>query len=182
MDLVSWAEEEARRRLEPLGSRWEHVRAVGARAREVAGVLEPQDREVLVAAALLHDIGYDANLKDTGFHPVDGARWLVSEGHARLAGLVAHHSRACYEAEERGLRAALDEFPDEASPVSDTLAYCDLTTGPRGQRITAVERIRDMQQRYGAESLVSRAVRAASADLLAMVERTERRLEGETAS
>jgi hypothetical protein len=67
---------------------------------------------------------------------------------------------------------------DEAAVVSDALTYCDLTTGPRGQRITATERIRDMQERYGAESLVSRAVRAASADLLAMVERTERRLEG----
>jgi predicted hydrolase (HD superfamily) len=178
MDLVSWAEGEAQRRLEPLGRRWEHVRAVGARAREVAGILEPQDHELLVAAALLHDIGYDPELEDTGFHPIDGARWIASEGHPRLAGLVAHHSRALYEAEERGLREALDEFPDEASPVSDALAYCDLTTGPRGQRITAVERMRDMEQRYGAESLVSRAVRAASADLLAMVERTESRLQG----
>ena len=140
-------------------------------------MLEPPDRDVLVAAALLHDIVYDPELVDAGFHPVDGARWLASEGHARLAGLVAHHSRSSYEADELGLRAALDEFRDEASPVSDTLAYCDLTTGPQGQRFTAVERIRDIEQRYGAESIVARAVRAASADLLAMVERTERRLD-----
>lgn len=177
MDLVAWAEGEARRRLEPLGARWKHAHAVGARARGVAVVCEPLDRDLLVAAALLHDVGYDPDLADTGFHPVDGARWLASEGHARLAALVAHHSRARFEAQELGLQTALDEFPDEASVVSDTLTYCDLTTGPAGERVTAGERIREIEQRYGAESVVVRALHAASADLLEAVERTERRLD-----
>jgi hypothetical protein len=177
LDLVGWAEDEARPRLEPLGARWRHAQAVGARAREVAVVCDPPDREVLVAAALLHERRVPPDRADTGFHPVDGARWLASKGHARLAALVAHHSRSSFEAQELGLQAALDEFSDESSVVTDTLTYCGLTTGPGGEGVTAVERIREIEQRYGAESVVVRAMQAASADLLAAVERTERRLE-----
>ena len=72
MDLVGWAAEQARRRLEPLGARWNHAQAVGARARQVAVVCEPQDRDILVAAALLHDIGYDPELAGTRLHQLDG--------------------------------------------------------------------------------------------------------------
>ena len=34
----------------------------------------------LVAAAWLHDIGYAPELVETGFHPLDGARYLRREG------------------------------------------------------------------------------------------------------
>ncbi len=36
--------------------------------------------EALVAAAWLHDIGYAPEVTDTGFHPLDGARYLVGLG------------------------------------------------------------------------------------------------------
>jgi hypothetical protein len=53
--------------------------------------LGPDDREILVAAAWLHDIGYAPGLAETGFHPLDGARWLRTAGFGdRLAGLVAY--------------------------------------------------------------------------------------------
>jgi predicted hydrolase (HD superfamily) len=176
MDVVTWADGEARRRLGPLGARWTHSMAVAARAREVARVSEPDDRPVLVAAALLHDIGYDPQLVVTGFHPLDGARWLATQGHGRLAGLVAHHSRASFEADELGLRAALDEFADESSAVSDALTYCDLTTGDSGERVRVADRLSDIERRYGADSVVGRALTRASGSLLAAVERTEDRL------
>ena len=73
------------------------------------------DRALLVAAAYLHDIGYAPELEDTGFHPLDGARWLRAHGHERLAGLVAHHSGAV-RGGARGLADALAEFPDEPQP------------------------------------------------------------------
>jgi hypothetical protein len=177
MDLAAWAEGEARRRLEPLGMRWQHSRAVAARAREIASVCEPDDRAVLLAAALLHDVGYDPDLARTGFHPLDGARWLAAEGHARLAGLVAHHTCARFEADELGLAFELDKFADEASAVSDALTYCDLTTGPAGERTTSGERLREIEHRYGADHPVARALQRASECLSATVERTERRLE-----
>ena len=59
-----------------LPRRWTHVQAVAAKATRVAQVLDPADRDVLVAAATLHDIGYATELAHTGFHPLDGARWL----------------------------------------------------------------------------------------------------------
>jgi HD superfamily phosphodiesterase len=82
MDVVTWAEREARRRLGPLGSRWKHSEGVAARAREAARVCEPDHRPLLVAAALLHDIGYDPELVETGFHPLDGARCWPLRGMA----------------------------------------------------------------------------------------------------
>ena len=57
-----------------------------------------------MAAACWHDLGYAPELVVTGFHPLDGARFLAREGYpARLCALVAHHSAAMFEAEERGL-------------------------------------------------------------------------------
>lgn len=62
--------------LPPLGDRWLHVQAVAERATEAAGTVPEPDRDLLIAAAWLHDIGYAPELADTGFHPVDGA-WYV---------------------------------------------------------------------------------------------------------
>jgi hypothetical protein len=104
-------------------------------------------------------VGYGPELAVTGFHPLDGARWLAAQGHDRLAGLVAHHSRARFEADELGLSAALDEFADACSAVSDALTYCDLTTGPAGERVTAAERLAGVEQRYNPDSAVARAQR-----------------------
>ena len=76
MDLVAWAAREAELRLSPLGNRWAHTQAVAARAQAVTAVVPEADRELLVAAAYLHDIGYAADLAGSGFHPLDGARRL----------------------------------------------------------------------------------------------------------
>jgi HD superfamily phosphodiesterase len=69
------------------------VQAVAARATELARTVDKADRDLLVAAAWVHDIGYAPPLAVTGFHPLDGARHLDRSGFlARLAALVAHHS------------------------------------------------------------------------------------------
>ena len=57
-----------------LPRRWRHVRSVARRARWAAKQLSLSD--ALVAAAWLHDIGYAPDLVETGFHPLDGARYL----------------------------------------------------------------------------------------------------------
>ena len=131
---------------------------------------------MLVAAAYLHDVGLAPELVDCGFHPIDGGRWLQTRGLDRLAGLVAHHTGAAFEAEARGLGDRMDGFVDERSAVSDALAYVDLTTGPAGQAVSVAERLVDIERRYGPESLVVRALDDASTVLQAMVERTEQRL------
>lgn len=165
------------RLLEPLGARWRHSLAVGERAREISQTLPASsDRETLVAAALLHDIGYAPALVRTGFHAIDGGRYMREQGHERLACLVAHHSGARQEAALRGLSEELATFPREESTLAEALTYCDATTGLNGQRLTLPERVADIEHRYGADHLVTRAVHAAQSDLEAAVARTERRL------
>lgn len=161
-----WAEDHARRMLSPLGPRWKHAEAVAGVARDLASWLAPEDADVLVAAACLHDIGYAPGLAISGYHPIDGARHLRALGHERLAGLVAHHTRAWYEARLRGLDGALDEFDNENSLVSAALAYCDLTTGPSGQPMTPEQRLFDVEDRYGKDSPVVKGLLAAWPELL----------------
>jgi hypothetical protein len=149
---------------------------VAVRAREIAAAVGGDDREVLLAAAFLHDVGYAPELVVHGFHPIDGALWLRDRGLERLAGLVAHHTGARFEAEAHGLTDSIAAFADERSAVSDALAYSDLTTGPAGQRVTPAERLAEIERRYGAASLVVQALANASDALYGMVERTEQRL------
>jgi len=129
-----------------------------------------------VAAAYLHDIGYGAELATTGFHPLDGAVWLRAQGLERLARLVAHHSGAQFEAAARGYAECLVDFAEERSAVADALTYCDLTTGPNGEPISAASRLDEIKVRYGPTSLVTRAINAAADTLAAAVARTEARV------
>jgi HD superfamily phosphodiesterase len=113
--------------------RWRHVQGVGNRASAIASSVG--DSETLSCAAWLHDIGYAPNLAVTGFHPLDGARFLESiAAPRRIVDLVAHHSCARPEAEMRGLGDELASFADEEGAVRDALWYCDITTSPMVSR------------------------------------------------
>jgi len=113
MTLEAWATAQAERLIGALGDRWTHVQAVANKARGLAAVLSAEDADLLVAAALVHDVGYAPSLNRLGFHAVDGARFLRAQGQERLARLVAHHSGARFEAEERDLVEQLAAFPVE---------------------------------------------------------------------
>ncbi|WP_228980653.1 HD domain-containing protein [Streptomyces sp. DH12] len=165
-----------------LPRRWAHSRGVAARAAGLGRVLR-EDADLLGSAATLHDVGYAPRLATTGFHPLDGARFLRDEHRAdeRLVRLVANHSFALLEAEERGLREVLEaEFPLLEEPLLvDALVYCDMTTTPDGTRTTAQDRVAEILGRYGADSLVGRFIRRASAEIFAAVERVEAALAGQ---
>jgi putative nucleotidyltransferase with HDIG domain len=109
MDVFRWAATESRRLLVGNPDRWLHVQGVARLASKVAPVLGNADGRMLVAAAFLHDVGYSENLRMTGAHQLDGARYLRSLGLdlERLACLVAHHSEAGFEIAARGLTAEL---------------------------------------------------------------------------
>jgi HD domain len=161
-----------------LPRRWRHVQAVARRAEEVAAI-PLTDGTALVAAAWLHDIGYAPDLALSGFHPLDGARYLRRLGTVpdRVVCLVAHHSCAAVEADERGLGAELiAEFAKEESPTADALWYADMTTGPDGQRFDVCERLAEIRLRYGDGHVVARFVDRAQDDIVAAVERTQVRL------
>ncbi len=167
-----WAREIARRVLaDALPDRWVHTQGVAAQARAVGPVLG-WDTDLIEAAAWLHDIGYAPALAVTGFHPLDGARYLRDRQNAApgVCVLVAHHSGAVAEATERGLsEALLAEFPLHGHLGEQVIAitYCDFTTGPRGERLSPQERIAEILSRYEPDSAVHRAVQASTPQLLA---------------
>ncbi|GGX50887.1 hypothetical protein GCM10010341_85550 [Streptomyces noursei] len=149
---------------------------VARRAASIGAILG-KDADLLMAAALLHDVGYAPRLARTGFHPLDGARFLRDEHGAdeRLVRLVGNHSFALLEAEERGLREELEaEFPLLEEPLLvDALVYCDMTTTPDGEPTTARDRVAEIVGRYGADSVVGRFIRRAAPEIFAAVERVE---------
>lgn len=157
MDVTAWARFVARDALEPLGRRWAHVQAVAQSAESIAFPLGLAPNE-LIAAAWLHDIGYAPNLATTGFHPLDGARFVRDQGHTKLANLVAHHTGARNEAKLRGLAEFEDEFPYEDSLMQRALTYCDLTTGPGGDHVDVRGRVDEIVRRYGENHVVSQAI------------------------
>jgi HD domain len=176
VSLVSWAAEQAASLLAPLGDRWLHVQGVVEAARWVGEVLNEEDRSYLIAASYVHDIGYAPSLIKTGFHPLDGAQYLRSLGHERLACLVAHHSEARFEAQLRGYMYELNAFPRERSATADALAYCDSTTGPMGERVSLKERACDVYSRYGETDVVTRAFHQAMPYFSLAIARTRLRL------
>ena len=162
MNLAAWAEEIARKNLEiPLPRRWAHSRGVAVRARHLAPVLG-HDAELVEAAAWLHDVGYAPGLDVTGFHPLDGARYLRDVQHVDLllCSLVAHHSFALVEAAERGLADVLAaEFPLPTGLPMAALTYCDLTTSPDGDRVSTTWRLANIRTRYAPGHPVTRGLK-----------------------
>ena len=163
--LSAWAQGLARTLLaDSLPRRWAHVQGVAARARSLAPAVGA-DADLLEAAAWLHDIGYLPDLAQTGLHGLDGARHLRDVQHAEpmLCRLVAHHSCAIVEAEERGLAGILrGEFCAPPQSLADALTFCDMTTSPDGEQVHVHRRLAEIHDRYGSGHLVSRSIRRAT--------------------
>lgn len=178
MSYTNWAAATARSLLaHTLPRRWAHTQGVAAAARTVVPALSGQ-ADLLVAAAWLHDIGYAPGLHGTGFHQLDGARYLRDVEHAAplLCRLVAHHSCAVIEAAERGLAAdLLREFQPAPADLADALIYSDMTTSPGGQPTPVEQRLAEIQARYGHGHLVSWSISKAAPQLIAAVQRVEER-------
>jgi putative nucleotidyltransferase with HDIG domain len=158
---------------EALPQRWLHSVGVSQRALGCRPVLG-DSVGVLAAAALLHDVGYAPGLRVTGFHALDGARYLRDLGvDDKVVRLVAHHSHAEIEAEIRGLKRELDVFAKGDAVLTDALVYCDMTTDPVG-RVTDVEsRLDEIATREDGESEVREFVGRASGELRSATTRFE---------
>lgn len=161
-------------------ARFQHVTGVAAAAAQASAVVPREDIDLLVAAAWLHDVGYSESLHDTGFHPLDGARYLRGIGAPdRLCRLVAHHTGARVEAANRGLIDTLmEEFPPEESETAEALTYADLTTGPEGSPVSALERVMEILVRYPPNHVVHESIQIARPELLEVAARVDARLAG----
>lgn len=150
------AKELAATYLEQGSDRWQHVCAVAAAARDLVAAGAPPELEL---AAWLHDIGYADPLARTGMHALDGARFLdLVEAPALVVGLVAFHTGAEFEADERGLLGKLLEFERPDQSLLDLMILADMVSGPCGERVSVSQRLADILSRYEPEHPVHRAV------------------------
>jgi len=93
-----------------------------------------------------------------------------------LCRLVAHHSCAIVEVEERGLADVLSlEFEPAPHALSSVLIYCDMTTSPDGELVPVDRRLAEIYQRYGHGHLVSRSIQRATPMILRAVEQVQDR-------
>lgn len=174
--MLEWAAEQAQSLLAPLADRWLHTKGVVEQAQDVGKAFNEEDRVLLIAAAYLHDIGYSPLLNRTGFHPLDGANYLLCHDQKRLASLVAYHSEAQFEARLRGLTTELNRISHEHSAIADALTYCDMTTGPTGEHISFEERLAAIFQRYDETHIVNQAIHQAIPSLTQAIEHTQEKL------
>lgn len=161
-----------------LPRRWSHTQGVAARAESLAPILG-DEADLLHAAAWLHDIGYSPALATTGFHPLDGARYLRDTKHTdpRLCRLVAHHSCARIEADERGIVDILiAEFPPDDDDLTAALIYCDMTTDPDGRHVTFDARLTEILSRYGDDHVVSRSMMRAAVTVRHVISAVEQHI------
>lgn len=145
-----------------LPRRWFHTIGVARTAERLARALVPDWADEIVAAAWLHDIGYAPALIDTGFHPIDGAAYLLRDRPQfwqSVACLVAHHTGAVFEARERGLDDELSRYRPPVDVATLAILNCaDLCTAPNGTPVDPDERIAGVLKRFPLDHPVHRAV------------------------
>jgi hypothetical protein len=115
----------------------------------------------------------------TGFHPLDGARFLCDVEHADplLCRLVAHHSCAILEASERGLDGQVcAEFPSPPADLAEALTFCDMTTDPEGRQTSVERRLEEILRRYDADHVVARSIKRSAPSLIEATHAVESRL------
>lgn len=127
----------------------------------------------VVAAAWLHDIGYATSAQRTGFHPLDGALFLMADHWPeRIVRLVAHHSLAALEAPFYGVGHHLSVIEVVSGVDADILTTADLLAGPGSPPPSADARIQALRISDAAAGLVPEDVREARyAGLLAARDR-----------
>lgn len=171
MNIIAEAREIAEEFLaDALPRRWAHTIKVAETAEWLAEALDAVFPETIVAAAWLHDVGYAPELAQTGFHPIDGAAY-VSHAAPNLRSainLIAHHTGAVFEAEERGLTAELAQyrFPVDVEELA-ILNAADLSASPDGDLIDPQTRLHEILDRYPPEHPVHRAITRSGSLLLA---------------
>jgi hypothetical protein len=128
-------------------------------------------------------IGFDRNphpLAQTGFTPLDGTRYpRRADLDRQVVSLVAYHSCARIEADVRGLGPRMLGYsPPAGMFLTDTLLYCDMTTGPDGDYVRRGDRLAEIPPTIRPRLEVSRFVELATSKILAAAGRVEIMLQG----
>lgn len=133
----------------------EHCARAAHRAVELSQRIPTSRPTDVIASAWLHDIGYAQALSRTGFHPLDGALFLMSDGWPeRIVRLVAHHSLAALEAPFYGVGHHMGVIEVVSGLDADILAAADLGAGLGDPPPTIPERLDIMKAEDTARGLV----------------------------
>ena len=169
------AEEFIIRKFEKTPNKLKHILTVAELARQSArdinelAISPAIDELVAYCAGLLHDIGCLEELGKTGFHPLDGYRYLLAAGFPSLAEVALNHSTSREE-------AALLNLPlpvCEQSLICDLVTYWDMRVLPGGELSSYEERVIELSARYGPDSIPACAARSARPRLFLLFERLE---------
>lgn len=117
--------------------------------------------------------------RGTGFHLLDGARYLRDTRQASplICRLVAHHSCALGGAAELGLADGLArEFPGPPGDLAGALTYCDMTTSPDGEPVPVGQRLAEICARYGPGYAVTRTITKSAPQITMAVQRVSDRI------
>ncbi|SHU64265.1 metal dependent phosphohydrolase [Mycobacteroides abscessus subsp. abscessus] len=174
-DIRQRAEDLARRFLaQELPRRWEHTCGVARQVEQLAVDLPEKQKSILIAAAWLHDIGYSTLLVQNEFHPIDGARYAaLTKFPAAVVSLIAYHTGAEVEAEERGLSKLLLQIPRPPAGLLEILSCADLCTSPDGKPVDPARRVQEILARYPRSNPVHRAVSRSGPGLIESAHRVQ---------
>jgi HD superfamily phosphodiesterase len=132
-----------------LKNRYRHTIAVSLLMREKSKEIGlcPIEAEIL---GLVHDLGYCDDFSITGFHPIDGYRYLIKIDKTIADRMVLHTSTP----EEAELRHIIlpDIIMDDYAKL---LSYADSRVTGDGRVVSFEERLQDITSRYGNNHLVS---------------------------
>lgn len=121
---------------------YEHCARAAVQTVALAQAVPSSARADVTAAAWLHDIGYASALQRTGFHPLDGALFLIREQWPeRIVRLVAHHSLAALEAPFYGVGHHMNVIEAVPGLDADILIVADLTSGAGSPAPSVRERL-----------------------------------------
>ncbi|MDQ0418843.1 hypothetical protein J2Z48_003048 [Croceifilum oryzae] len=155
---VTFDDRQLSKYLSPEQNRYHHVLGVVERMRELLEKINiPSEwKPQLVQTAYMHDVGYNEQLNQHNFHPLDGALFAEEIGIPKpiIAGILFHSD--AYTSVKH-TRPDLIEIYDKKYNLLDEIdhtfidliTYCDIHTSPVGAKITLEERVLDVIKRYG---------------------------------
>lgn len=90
--------------------------------------------------------------------------------------MAVNYLSAAPEAELRGRKEEMEEFPDERSAVRDAVWFVCLSVGPDGQAMAYDDRIADLADRYSYHPVTEHWLRLGEPEMKAASDRTAERL------
>jgi predicted hydrolase (HD superfamily) len=153
----------------------EHAARTAHAAAALAQRIRGSNPADVTAAAWLHDIGYASSVRRTGFHPLDGALFLIKDRWPeRIVRLVAHHSLAALEAPFWGVGHHMNVIEPVVGVDADILVAADLTGGAGTPTPSLHDRLEALRLADESDDLIPSDVRSERYDgLVAAYERVQ---------